>query len=253
MYNTTYGCRVTVLFVALLSLTYLPFCGPAGDTRIARWPLSVYVAADKQKRETSLGKGERVELVEAGEDLSQVRLADGKTGFVESKHLFLDAAVLLDRDVRLYRRPSASSGEAASGKNLTPGVVFFVESFEENGEGRWMSVEGGQNPKFFRGWLKADIAQDNDLASVQDGLRLEEAIRKKDTDVLEELSGQSGAIGSAAAAALVDIRGVDEESDSDSEDQGDANVNTETNENVDAEATPSSSTKPSPPPPPSDL
>ncbi|MCR9141743.1 MAG: hypothetical protein NXI24_05790 [bacterium] len=190
---------------------FAPACEPGGETRVARWPLSVFPGAEKKKALATLSQGERVELIAPGEVFSQIRMAGGQEGFVESKHLFVSAAVLTGADSRLYRRPSASSGEAASGKYLLPGAVFFIKQSEKNEEGDWLSVEGGRKGNFFRGWLKADASYSEDVDDVLDGLKLAEAIRKSDVDVLDELADRSGAIGAAAAAALVDIEGLDEE------------------------------------------
>lgn len=221
--TTSFTKGMPLALFALCLISFLvPACGPTGETRVARWPLSVFPAAEKKKALATLNKGERIEMIAPGEVFSQVRMVDGQEGFVESKHLFQTASVLMDRDFRLHRRPSASSGEAASGKHLAPGVVIFVKEYEENEEGRWMAVEGGQKGTFFRGWLKEDVAHSSDLGTVQDGLRLDEAVRKEDVETLEELSGRSGAIGDAAAAALVDIEGVDEESEDSAEDSNDS-------------------------------
>ncbi|MEQ9366672.1 MAG: hypothetical protein RIF32_20705, partial [Leptospirales bacterium] len=198
-----------VLFACVAFLA--PACAPGGETRVARWPLSVFPGAEKNTALATLSQGERVELIAPGEVFSQIRMVDGQEGFVETKHLFVSAAVLYDPEALLYRRPSASSGEAASGKYLKQGAVFFINEFEQNDEGAWMSVEGGRQGNFFRGWLKQDAAHSVDVDDVQDGLRLAEAIRRSDLETLEELSGLRGAIGSAAAAALVDLGGLDEE------------------------------------------
>lgn len=250
--------RVAVFTVLLAGLaSFAGGCEPGGESRVARWPLSVFPGAEKKKAIATLSQGERVSLLAPGDAFSQIRMVDGQEGFVESKHLFLYAAVLSDPEALLYRRPSASSGEAASGKYLAPGVVFFVKERERNDESRWMSVEGGRKGNFFRGWLKEDISHSADVDTVQAGLRLSEAVRKQDLETLEELSARGDAIGPAAAAALVELEGPREgEGDADgsegSSDSGDANSSeNSTSDEKPGPADGEAQNKPAPPAPPS--
>ncbi len=203
-----------LLWGVCLSATLLNLAACDGDreTRVARWPLSVFPAAEKKgKSIATLSKGERVDLLEPGETFSKVRLAGGTEGFVESKHLFVRAAVLVDRDSRLYVRPSASSGVSRHDKKLQPGVVFFVGERVQNEEGIWLSVQGGSRDTYFSGWLSAAASFNETLAIVQEGFALEKAIRAKDLTALDELSAQPAPIGAAAAVALADLGSLPED------------------------------------------
>lgn len=206
-----------LLIVSLLSGSlWLVACGPGEDTRVARYRRAVYSSTERS-RETyaaTVNQGERVELVRQEGDESLVRLAGGKEAWIESKYLMQDAAVLLDDSASLFVRPSATSGEAAGDKHLDAADVVYVIEREENPEGEWLHVEGGGRGDFFRGWLRAENAPLSfSLADVAAALRLQTAIEKKDRDTLDELAGESGAIGARAAAALVDLEPQEEESE----------------------------------------
>lgn len=202
-----------ILPLLLLAACFTTGCDKA-DVRVARWNVNVTSDAEGKTRLATVRKGERVELLQAGEERSQIRLADGATAYVESKYLFLESGVLAGAGARLYNRPSASSGEAPSQKNVRSAAVFFVKSRETNEEGEWLEVEGGQGAAYFRGWLKADAPAQSGVEIVALALRLEAAIQKKDEAELEALAGEAPPIGEAAAAALTEIRGPLEPEDS---------------------------------------
>ena len=175
-----------------------------GETRVARWPLAVHARSGKQgDRLGVLAKGERVELIAQEGDYAQIRMVDGQEGYVEARHLFLDAIVVSRDAVDLYRRPSASSGRAPGNSNLDRADVLLVSDRQENEEGEWLEVQGGTtNADWIAGWIKADSGYEGGAGLVQDALLLEEAVRKGDREALDELAGESSFIGSAAAAAL---------------------------------------------------
>lgn len=198
--------KTRVLPLLLLAACFATACDKT-EVRVARWNVNVTSDAEGKTRLATVRKGERVELLQAGAERSQIRLADGATAYVESKYLFLESGVLAGAGARLYNRPSASSGEAPSQKNVRPAAVFFVKSRETNDEGEWLEVEGGQGAAYFRGWLKADAPAQSGVEIVALALRLEQAIQKKDETELEALAGESPPIGEAAAAALTEIRG----------------------------------------------
>lgn len=217
MHSTKFPRLLWSLFLSATLLT-LGACDGERETRVARWPLSVFPAAEKKgKSIATLSKGERVDLLEPGENFTKVRLAGGTEGFVESKHLFVRAAVLVDRDNRLYVRPSASSGVSRHDRKLQPGVVFFVRERVQNEEGLWLSVQGGSRDTYFSGWLSADASYNESLAIVQEGFALEKAIRAKDLKALDELSAKPAPIGAAAAGALADLGGLPQDADENSE------------------------------------
>lgn len=203
----------------LLAACFATACDKT-DVRVARWNVNVTSDAEGKTRLATVRKGERVELLQAGAERSQIRLADGATAYVETKYLFLESGVLAGAGARLYNRPSASSGEAPSQKNVRPAAVFFVKSREKNDEGEWLEVEGGQGAAYFRGWLKADAPAQSGVEVVALALRLEQAMQKKDEVELEALAGEAPPIGEAAAAALTEIRGPLEPEDPAAVDEG---------------------------------
>ena len=206
----------------VLSALFASHCGEAAETRVARVPLRVFETQDAKKRLTSLSKGEKVELVEAGEKYSRVRLADGKEGWSENKYLAIYGAVVTSGDATLYRRPSSTSGQSSNNKNMILASVVFIEQQEENEEGKWLSIRGGHSGKWISGWIKEGQDYSTSLDLLGRAITLEEAIIKKDVEALEELSGAGAPIGEAAAGVLVELQPPEGEEDADmSDDLGD--------------------------------
>ncbi len=195
--------------VVLALAVFVLHCGESGEVRYMRSG-QIFKDADLKSAVMWLSQGEKVVILEAGDKATKVRLTDGKEGFVETKRLRDLVGVLKTDDVTLRLRPSASSGEAPSGKFMKTGTVFFVKEQEQNDEGLWFNVDG-RNGKYFAGWLQSEVSYTDDLATVRQGLELEKAVREKDVDKIDELAGESGPIGIAAAAALVELNGVTEE------------------------------------------
>jgi len=228
-----------LLALALVSGSFLLVGCEESETRVARYRRAVYsdTARKKEHYVATVNQGERVELVrtegENGEE-SLIRMAGGKEAWIESKHLMQDAGVLLEEDVTLFVRPSATSGEAASDKHLDQADVVYVIEREENPEGEWLHVEGGGRGDFFRGWLRADAPLSFELDVVAVALRLETAVDKQDRETLDELAGKSGAIGTRAAAALVELEPEEgEEAEEGDGQSGDAESGAEANGSAD--------------------
>lgn len=201
--------RRIVVGLVLMSAVVLGACGESGTVRYMRSG-QLFKDADLKSAVMWLSQGEKVVVAEAGEKATKVRLTDGKEGYVATKGLRDLVGVLNTDDVTLRLRPSASSGAAPSGKFMKTGTVFFVKEQEQNDEGLWFHVDG-RNGSYFAGWLKADVSYTDDLAMVRQGLELEKAVREKDMKKIDELAGESGPVGIAAAAALVDLGGVEAE------------------------------------------
>ena len=166
-------------FLIISSLAVLSNCGEKeknneetgqirGDAgkRVARYAASVFEKPGDRKdnkRIAVLAKGEEITLKKLlleknakgqEEEYALVELAGGKSGYLGTKHLALSAVVVTGEELRIYKRPTVSSGPQGWGPSrLPPGTVAFVHS-EDYNNGDWLEVSGHVDGKFFRGWLQ---------------------------------------------------------------------------------------------------
>lgn len=215
-----------IVIVFLLSLTACG--GDEGEPRVARWPLSVYSVKGSEKqadRVAVLSQAEAVRVLKEEDGQSFIRMAGGKEGWAKSEHLALQALVITDEGIGMYKRPAVSSGKAYGADNIRKAHVVFVFEEQENAEGKWVKVQGGANSnpgfKWVDGWIKVGSGYTDNAESVARALELAEAVRKKDREALEDLVNESGAVGEAAAAALVDLEPVEDEEAAPTEENGD--------------------------------
>lgn len=202
-----------ILLSVALALAFVA-CGNQ-DVKVARWPTNIYESANKSsKRVTYIQKGERVKVIKVEGDFLQVELADGKGGFVMAKHTADRAIVITSDDVKLLRRPSASSGSARRADNVKKGAVAFIMEGAKNDEGEWIKLVGGysKHPVFknFEGWVKKGYGYDENGELVGSAIELETAIMKGNIKSLEKLANESAPVGDAAAARLVELQGDSE-------------------------------------------
>lgn len=202
----------TILLI--ISATLIIACDNKQE-RVARWNVSIRNAPSKSAKVfTWLAKGEKVRLQKTEGKYSHIKLAGGKEGYLETSNLAIQAIVLTTDDVKLLRRPSESSGESTSAKNVKKAAVAFVTETLENEEGMWLKVIGGSTKhptyKYINGWIKQDYGYDSNNSLVRLGIDLEIAIKKKDLPALKKLANESEPISEMAAEQIVIIEGVDE-------------------------------------------
>ena len=207
---------ILLSFLLFFSALALAHCDKT-EERVARYPLSLRKDASKKaKRITWISKAEKVKLLEpVTGTFAKVRLASGEEGYVESRHLALEAIVLTTDEITLKQRPSESSGASYSAKNVRKAGVAFVMERMKNEEGGWLKITGGSGQKtafpYFQGWIKRDSGYNSSVSLVQSALELEKAVKKKDLEALRKLANASEPVSEVAAAKVVELEGVSEE------------------------------------------
>lgn len=216
------------------------------ENLVARYRTSIYSkpgSVEKGDWVASLEKGEELKVDElvapAGVDadvidrnklIAHVKLADGKTGYIERKHLAKSAAVILREDIHLYKRPSITSPSADNEKKIKRGMIVFLED-EEYNNGDWIEISGGswRDKSNFKGWVRkeTDIVS-TDAMMVVSAIRLEqciaelksnkEEVRNRSIEELKSLADSSGSpISDIARETLQSINNHDSGSSSFSE------------------------------------
>jgi len=103
-----------------------------------------------------------------------IKIAGGQEGYVQTSYL-ARAGLVVTGDVKLYQRPSITSGLAPGGGKVKSGTVAFIEN-EDFSDGEWFEVTGGSNSKnYFKGWLKGSTGVSKDTELVTAAVRFEQA------------------------------------------------------------------------------
>lgn len=141
------------------------------DKTIARkyalYQVSVYKDKDFKEWLATLEKAESVDLLSEEKyinqksmqiDLSQVRLADGKEGYMESKHLADKPIVFIEESTRLFVRPNMGSKVFCT---VPKGTIGFIK--EEKAD--WVLVYiGNMAGKWITGqWAQGGYSTDENL------------------------------------------------------------------------------------------
>lgn len=170
------------------------------QTFVARYRASVYSkpgSAERGDWVATLEKGEEIKVselipppgkqadeVEIENLIAHAELADGKTGYLERKHLAKDSAVILSDDLHLYKRPSITSGIGSGEENIKRGIVAFIDD-EDYNNGDWIEISGGSRKEksYFKGWARKDPGKiSTDTALVVSAIRLEQYIEELGSD-----------------------------------------------------------------------
>jgi lipoprotein LenA len=220
------------LLVAVLVLALAGPFGCKGKTgpeekslakKYAMYKASVY--KDKEFKEwlATLEKAESVDLLAEEKyinqkkmqvDLSKVRLADEKEGYMESKHLADRPIVFIQDNVKAFVRPNMGSKVSAT---IPKGTIAFIKDekaewvmiYVGNMDGKWVTKD----------WVKDGYSADENLVvEAKDyesamGLLKETSPDRKDAamknarEKLAELAKGSSAIADLARAKLNEIEG----------------------------------------------
>lgn len=189
--------RVQVPLIAAFLLFVCVACGKTEtqrtlreEQRVARYATSVYEkmggSKDRGQRVATLAKGEQVALKKLeffaakngkNEEYALVELHGGKRGYVAIRHLALKAVLIIQDAVRVYKRPTVSSGLQSWGPNhLNLGLVAFVHT-EDYNQGDWLDISGHKDGKLFRGWVQVADGIGSQPQLVGVALRLEQTVR----------------------------------------------------------------------------
>lgn len=191
--------------------------------KYAMYQCAVYKDKDQREWLGTLEKAESVELL--GEekyisrrniklDLSRIKLADEKEGYIESKHLGERPVVFILDNVKAYVRPNAGSKVYCT---IPKGTIGFIK--EEKAD--WVMVYVGKvSDKFVSAqWVREGFSvEENLVLEAKDfesavGLLNEqkpekkEAAQKEAREKLAELSKKASLIGELAKAKLDEIEG----------------------------------------------
>jgi len=201
--------------------------GESDDKSIARkyalYQVSVYKDRDFKEWLATLEKAESVDLLKEEQyinqkrmqiDLAQVKLADGKEGYLESKHLADKPIVFIEESTRLFVRPNMGSKVFCT---VPKGTIGFIK--EEKAD--WAMVYiGNLDGKWVTGqWTKGGYSADENLVvEAKDyeaamALLKEQKPEKKDAaqksakEKLSELAKGSSVIAALAKAKLDELEG----------------------------------------------
>ncbi|MCE9598060.1 MAG: lipoprotein LenA [Spirochaetia bacterium] len=177
--------------ISLLLLVFVD-CKEAGkiaqtsETRVARFKMGVLkeIGNPKSGLPLALEKGEVVTLEKiqsfkpatgAPVEYALIKIAGGQSGFVPASYL-AKAAIVVTGNVKLYQRPSITSGIARGADKLKLGVVAFLEN-EDFSDGEWLEIVGGSNANnYFKGWVKGSGSVSRDTELVTAAVRMEQAL-----------------------------------------------------------------------------
>lgn len=221
-----------IILVACALALIVPFgCkkkdGETGDKSIAKkyalYQVTVYKDKDFKEWLATLEKAESVDLLKEEQyinlkkmqiDLSQVKLADGKEGYIDSKHLADKPIVFIEESTRLFVRPNMGSKVFCT---VPKGTIGFIK--EEKAD--WVMVYvGNLDGKWVTGqWTKGGYSADENLVvEAKDyeaamALLKEQKPEKRDAaqktakEKLSELAKGSSVIAALAKAKLDELEG----------------------------------------------
>lgn len=214
-----FSLLTAVLFASAL---FLASCGENGskipegaETVVARYPVSVYGKKGSRERDdyvATLNKAEEVILLDIEtlegkkkeeQEYAKVKLSDGKTGYVENRHLAQEAVVITAKSLKIYKRPNITSGTGYGEEHIQPGLVAFIEDTDfENGE--WFLISGSSGKgKYFKGWTTAGEGVTRDLKTVVSAVQLEKALeglnKEDNSAAIEDLKSLASSAPSAIA------------------------------------------------------
>jgi lipoprotein LenA len=221
---------IAPVIAIIIAFTFLSGCkkkeaetqAPADtlSSKYAKFRANVYKDATLKTWLATLEKGEKVELVseESGkgsknEDIviSNIKLSDGKTGYIDGSYVAVKPVVITDQLVKAYERNNSTSAISAT---LSQGTIGFV--VEEKGE--WVKVDFGKiADKWVNGkWIKSGFSDNEDIVS--DAVALEKVRnilnesakgdKEEAMKLLRDLAQKSSAIGDVARKDLASIEGT---------------------------------------------
>jgi lipoprotein LenA len=158
----------------------------ADEKKVARYKVALYKEAGSTKSwVATLNRGEEVTVVRSEEietgkepnlkkvEYVLVKIAGGKEGYVEARHLAKGIVIIKSGKAKIYNRPIVTSGEGTGSSNIPSSMIAFIEG-EDFQDGAWLEVVGGHWPKtYFKGWMRAEeTLKDDNL--VLSALKLED-------------------------------------------------------------------------------
>ncbi len=210
------------LFLSVLALFTLGnfSCKGRDATRYSLISTRLYSQAEgKERSKAYVRRGEKLLLLQGGQERSLIRLSDQQEGYIQNRWLAYKIVVIPDAaNHKIYSRPTVTSRPHGNSAFLRPAVAFFVLEKAKNDEGEWYKISSrfralDGSPKGLNGWLKKDESLIEELSTVQDALALDIAIAKiapkiknKDFSDLDRLMQRPGAVGRAAAMADEQLR-----------------------------------------------
>lgn len=189
--------------------------------KYAKYAIAVYEDQTLKKWMATLSKAEGVEFDPAavivqprGEDIAQVTLSDGKTGYTQLKH-FADAPVVFVEDTKCHDRNNPASRVFAT---IPKGAIGFI--VDEKGE--WIQVfVGNVGGKWItRQWVRGGYSTDETLLidakiyeeamSVLANPAAKESQKEEAKEKLEDLASSPRLFSDLASKKLAEMEGTPE-------------------------------------------